>query len=238
MFEEIRSYRHEHKYIEPEMNIIGLEQRLGALMKKDPYTGDKGYYSIRSLYFDDYHDRYLSENINGVNERSKWRIRIYDRSCERITLERKIRKSDLISKQSCLLDPQAYDGILSRSAIITEDNPPLLNLFIREMKMKLLHPTVIVEYERTPYICPEGNTRVTIDRNIRSSSEFGAFLEDRQILARPILTSGQNLIEVKYDAFLPDHIAHTIEHGRMRRETFSKYSLARRFPYKAYKTGF
>ena len=43
--------------------------------------------------------------------------------------------------------------------------------------------------------------------------------------------TGQNLLEVKFDAFLPDHIGHAIETGRMRRETFSKYYLTRKFTF-------
>jgi hypothetical protein len=82
-----------------------------------------------------------------------------------------------------------------------------------------------------PFVRSEGNVRVTIDRNIRSSCDLDGFLSDEPIASRPVLPNGQNLIEVKYDAFLLDHIAHAIEHGRMRRETFSKYYLARKFPY-------
>ena len=231
MFEDIKKFRHEHKYIEPEINLVGMQQRLGALMKKDPHVSEKGYYSIRSLYFDDYRDRFLNENIDGVDERSKWRIRIYDRSSDRISLERKIRKSDLISKQSCVIDICTFEKLIQKTANIDENNPPLLNLFIKEIKTSGLHPAVIVEYERTPFVHSSGNTRVTIDRNIRSSSETDAFLEDMQLNARPVLPKGYNLIEVKYDAFLPDQIAHATEHGRMRRETFSKYYLARKFPY-------
>ncbi len=236
MFEDITRFRHEHKYIEPEINLIGMQQRLSALMKKDPYVSDKGCYSIRSLYFDDYRDRFLNENIDGVDERSKWRIRIYDRSTEHISLERKIRKSDLISKQSCTIDICTYEKLINKTAMIDENNPPLLNLFIKEIRGSGLHPVVIVEYERTPFVHSSGNTRVTIDRNIRSSSEISAFLEDRRLNARPVLSSGQNLIEVKYDAFLPDQIAHAIEHGRMRRETFSKYYLARKFTFNGGRT--
>lgn len=236
MFEDITRFRHEHKYIEPEINLIGMQQRLSALMKKDPHVSDKGCYSIRSLYFDDYRDRFLNENIDGVDERSKWRIRIYDRSTEHISLERKIRKSDLISKQSCTIDICTYEKLINKTAMIDEDNPPLLNFFIKEIRGSGLRPVVIVEYERTPFVHSSGNTRVTIDRNIRSSSETGAFLEDRHLNARPVLPKGYNLIEVKYDAFLPDQIAHATEHGRMRRETFSKYYLARKFTYNGGRT--
>ena len=231
MFEEIDRYRHEHKYIEPKINLIGIGSRLDAMLKKDCHVGDKGFYSIRSLYFDDYSDRFLNENISGVDERTKWRIRIYDQNNGFISLERKIRKSDLIAKQSCAIDMVTFDGIMAAAIGISPENPPLLNLFIKEMKTRSLHPSIIVEYERTPYVCSEGNTRVTIDRDIRSSSELTAFLEDRPLVSRPILLSGQNLLEVKYDMYLPDQVAHAIEHGRMRRETFSKYYLARRFCY-------
>ncbi len=116
MFEELDKFRHEHKYIEPEINLKGMESRIRALMKPDSHTGDKGFYAIRSLYFDDYRDRYLNENIDGTDERSKWRIRIYDRSSGFISLERKIRKSDLISKQSCSINVTTYESRMDKSA--------------------------------------------------------------------------------------------------------------------------
>ena len=98
---------------------------------------------------------------------------------------------------------------------------------------KGLHPVIIVEYERTPFIAKEGNTRVTFDRNIRSSSELDALLADRELMSRPVMEKGQNLLEVKFDAFLPDHIGHAIETGHMRRETFSKYYLTRKYAFSA-----
>ena len=229
MFEELSHFRHEHKYIEPESSLIGIQSRLNALMQKDTHVKAGNSYAIRSLYFDDYRDRFLNESIDGVDERTKWRIRIYDRDASFISLERKMRKADLISKQSCRIDVDTYKALIKTEAAISTANPPLLNLFIKEIKTSALHPAVIVEYDRTPFVAKSGNTRVTIDRNIRSSDELDAFLSDGNLSSRPVLVSGQSLLEVKFDAFLPDHIAHAIEHGRMRRETFSKYYLARKF---------
>ena len=231
MFEDLTGFRHEHKYIEPEINLTAVEKRLGAVMKKDPHLADSTGYTVRSLYFDDYDSKYLYENINGVDEREKWRIRIYNGSSSHISLERKIRKMDLIKKQHCDIDTDTFKQIMDRTIAVAQDNHPVLNMFIKEMKMHLLHPAVIVEYDRMPFICPEGNVRVTIDRNIRSSADIDAFLEEKLPSFRSVLPKGQNLIEVKFDAFLPDYIRHTIEHGRMRRETFSKYYLTRKFPY-------
>ena len=69
MFEQLDGFRHEFKYIEPEINLIGVQSRLSALMKRDSHVGANGYYSIRSMYFDDYADSYLNQNIDGVDER-------------------------------------------------------------------------------------------------------------------------------------------------------------------------
>jgi len=231
MFEELTRFRHEHKYIEPEINLIATEKRLAAIMKKDPHTPESGSYNVRSLYFDDHESRYLYDNIDGVGERQKWRIRVYNGSSDHISLERKIRKYDLITKQSCAIDIDTFNSIMAKTVKFEPDNQPLLNMFIKEMKTQALHPVVIIEYERTPFVCREGNTRVTIDRNIRSSSEVGSLLSGKPLNTRSVLQKGQSLMEVKYDSFLPDHIRDTIEHGRMRRETFSKYYLARKFPY-------
>ncbi len=231
MFEELEGFRHEFKYIEPEINLIAVESRLKAIMKRDSHVGSTGFYSIRSLYFDDFNDVLLYHNIDGIDERIKWRIRIYNSNANFISLERKIRKSDLIRKQACSIDVQTYNKIIKREARISDSNPALLNLFIGEILTTGLGPATIVEYDRTPFVCNEGNVRVTIDRNIRSSVELDRFLSGETLNARPVLMSGQNLIEVKYDSYLPDHIAHAIEHGRMRRETFSKYNLARRYPH-------
>ena len=231
MFEQLDGFRHEFKYIEPEINLIGIQSRLCVLMKKDPHVGANGFYSIRSLYFDDYGDSYLTRNIDGVDERIKWRIRIYNCNTGHISLERKIRKSDLIKKQACPIDLGTYKKIINRGAEISESNPALLNMFIREIKTEALAPATVVEYERWPFVSSGGGVRVTIDRNIRSSCEFDDFLSGEAIASRPLLPRGCNLIEVKYDTFLPDHIAHAVEHGRMRRETFSKYYLARKFPH-------
>ena len=231
MFDEKKHYRHEYKYVEPELRLKAAELRLNAFMKKDPHAGDKGWYSIRSLYFDDYFDSFLTENIDGVDEREKWRIRIYDMSPDFISLERKSRKSDLISKDSCAISSDAFGQIMNGNISVSDGNDPLLNVFIVALKTKALHPAVIVEYERTPFAANEGNTRITFDRNIRSSLELDALLADRALASRPVLETGQNLLEVKYDAFLPDHIGHAVETGHMHRETFSKYYLTRKFNY-------
>ena len=56
-------------------------------MQLDPHVTDTGVYNISSLYFDDCYNTCYYENENGTDPREKFRIRIYNHSDERITLE-------------------------------------------------------------------------------------------------------------------------------------------------------
>ena len=66
-------------------------------------------------------------------------------------------------------------------------------------------PKVIVEYERTPYVYKNGNVRITFDRNITSSSQVDQFF-NATAKKRPILPAGMQLLEVKYDEYLPEDL--------------------------------
>ena len=192
-------FRHEFKYLSTLGQLKTIQVRLTGLIPLDPHVGPDGIYNIRSLYFDDYEDRYLKENEAGVDPREKFRIRIYNHSDSRISLELKRKVAPPVLQKLCLL-----------------------------MRTRLLRPKVIVEYDRVPYIYPQGNVRITLDENIRSSSRVELFLED-QIPTRPILPAGQHILEVKYDEYLPDFIYRAVQLQGLHRTAFSKYYLCRRY---------
>ena len=79
--------RHEMKYQTSAGELVLLKNRINHLVPLDAHVGPSGYYSIRSLYFDDYENRCYYENENGTDPREKFRIRIYNHSTERIKLE-------------------------------------------------------------------------------------------------------------------------------------------------------
>ena len=85
-----------------------------------------------------------------------------------------------------------------------------------------------MEYDRIPYVHELGNVRITLDRNIRSSSDFAGFFE-KNLAARPILPCGQHLLEVKYDEFLPEFIKDRLELSDLQQTSFSKFYLCRKF---------
>ena len=222
-------FRHELKYLCSSAELKMLEMRLQNIMKPDPHTDESGCYLIRSTYFDDLYDRCLNENESGVKKKKKWRVRIYNCSDRRISLECKRKEYGMIQKKSCRITREQYEKMCRMEPIpITSDNPPLLNRMLLQQQTVLMQPKVIVQYLRRPYICDEGNVRVTFDMNISSSSSFDRFfMEDIQ--ERPVLPKGRHLLEVKFDEYLPDYIYHAIQMTNMRLETFSKYYLCRRY---------
>ena len=109
---------------------------------------------------------------------------------------------------------------------IPENYPPVFRKFCLKYQSELYRPKVIVEYDREPYICRNGNVRVTFDTNIRSSNCVDDFFE-KKIFARPVMPSGYHLMEVKYDEFLPGFIAQLLETSHMNQSSYSKYRLCR-----------
>ena len=74
------------------------------------------------------------------------------------------------------------------------------------MKTQQLRPRVLVSYVREPYVYAAGNVRVTFDSNIRMSLFQREFLDGAlpDIIATD--APGDIILEVKYDAFLPEVI--------------------------------
>lgn len=111
---------------------------------------------------------------------------------------------------------------------VPKDAPAVLVKLVLLMKTKLLRPKVIIEYERIPYVYPQGNVRITMDLNISSSHRSDLFLEEK-IPLRPILPAGMHILEVKYDEYLPDMIYRIVQLSNLRPTAFSKYYLGRRY---------
>ena len=224
-----KKFRHEFKYIISEGEGKVLESRISALIPHDKHAGENGCYTIRSLYFDSYTDRCFYENENGTDPREKFRIRIYNASAKRISLECKRKERSKTLKTSCLLTEEQYRSLMAGipPRDIGEKQAVLRRLCVL-MESELFRPKVIVEYDRSPYIYKWGNVRVTFDRNIRSSSQIDRFLEP-ELFTRPVMPVGQHLIEVKYDEYIPDFIYESLEVGTLRQTAFSKYYLCRKY---------
>ncbi|MBQ7283749.1 MAG: VTC domain-containing protein, partial [Oscillospiraceae bacterium] len=96
-----------------------------------------------------------------------------------------------------------------------------------QMRCAKMMPKTIVEYERTAFVHPIGNVRITFDRNIAASRYTDSFFCEKTQGLTPVLPAGMHVLEVKYDEFLPDFIAKQLEIGILRQTAFSKYYLGR-----------
>ena len=221
-------FRNELKYICSEGELIQIHSRVQMLCDADAHVGPEGIYNIRSIYFDDLQNRYFFENENGTDPREKFRIRTYNASDSRITLECKKKERSMTHKDSCQLSKEQYQKILDGSLSASDVNSTLLEKFYLIQEQRHLQPKVIVAYERTPFVYTFGNVRITFDRNIGSSTDISAFF-DPYLPVRPILPLGKNILEVKYDELLPNFLYDAMSLGSLRQTTFSKYYLCRKF---------
>ena len=220
-------YRHELKYLVDERDLLLLNNKLTGIMTTDSHYKD-GSYEIRSAYFDDYKDSALKQNLMGISPRFKYRIRIYNGDNSFINLEKKIKSHDMTRKESCILSYEECQKLLTGDYSVSPKDCNFLKQFKVYAAMNISKPKVIVIYERKAFICPNGNVRITFDRNISSTADIDQFF-DPDISKRPIMESGKHILEVKYDEFLPKYIKNSLNTGKMDRTTFSKYYLCRKY---------
>ena len=224
-----QKYRHELKYLVSAAQIPLLKTRIACLMQRDPHAGADGSYNIRSLYFDDYYNRCFYENENGVDPREKYRIRIYNHTTQRITLECKRKNHGKTLKTACPLTLEQAEQLAQGIPLpLTDDLPPLLRKLILEMHTRRMQPAVIVEYERIPFVYKSGNVRVTFDTQLSSTSSTSDFFA-KTLPKRPVMPPGQHLMEIKYDEYLPDFIYHSLNLHNLQQTTYSKYYLCRKY---------
>ena len=195
-------------------------------MQRDVHqTGDA--YVIRSLYFDTLLDAGMEENESGVDLRRKFRIRHYDPASGRMRLEIKDKVHGYTKKTSCVITREECMRLMGGEIPEGFDGRAPLNALRIQMLSNLMRPKAIIEYERTAFVHPSGNVRVTFDRNIAASAACSEFLSVCVPGYVPLLPTGMHVLEVKYDEFLPDPIARLLELGNLQQTAFSKYYLGR-----------
>ena len=217
-------YRHELKFLVPETDLERLRGRLDLLMSLDQHQ-DGDFYTIRSLYFDDLFDSCLEDVLSGADRRHKFRIRTYNASSDVIHLEKKSKCRGMIRKESENLTVDTCRSYMEGLPV------PAQGLVSQELLKGILsagmRPRCIVEYDRTAYVEPAGNVRITFDRNIRGTMKTDRFLDPDSEDYIPVLPAGMHVLEVKYDEFLPDYLLQAVDLNCLTRTSFSKYAYVR-----------
>ena len=217
--------RHEHKHQINEFDRIILSGRLKRLMHIDEYANDDGEYLVKSLYFDNYRDKALREKIDGTDKREKFRIRYYNDDTSFIRLEKKTKINGMCNKVSERITADECKKIICGDIeFLMQKDCDLLKEFYAKMHYQLLRPKCIVVYERESYIYDVSRTRVTLDKNIRGSTNVSEFLNNDLVYTHLYPYS---VLEVKYNEFIPEAVKKAVTVKSRRSAAFSKYAAVR-----------
>ncbi|WP_461205363.1 polyphosphate polymerase domain-containing protein [Clostridium sp. DL1XJH146] len=227
----LKAKRHEIKHTISDMDCLVLKNKLSKVLKKDANCPDEGY-TITSVYFDDYNNGAYAQKINGDAIRHKYRIRFYNNDTTFLKLERKSKIHQMTMKVSGKLSEDEVKNIYKGNyEFLLEKEESLFKDFYFQLSHGLIKPKVIVKYNRIAFIHPVGDTRITFDKDIRTSSNQVNIFDDN-IIYTPALGFNENILEIKFNGVFPDHIKSLIESGNVMATSSSKYVYARKYNYK------
>ena len=220
--------RHEWKHqIAPPEDLV-LSDRLRRLFPHDRHAGPDGSYRVTSLYFDTPYDAALREKLDGVDRREKFRLRYYGEAPAWLKLEKKFKVNGLCGKRSARLSREEAERLLAGELnFLLERGEPLLAELYSKIQGQGLQPRAVVCYDREAFLYAPGNVRVTLDRNLRTGLSPLDFLRPERFALKPL--AGLTVLEVKYDAFLPDLVRMAVQLPNRRAAACSKYALCRRY---------
>ncbi len=159
--------------------------RVYDLIMNNPMGFERSYddRKVNSIYYDDINYSCYNDNLTGVAERVKYRVRWYGDILDLVPnpiLEKKIKKGLLGTKEYTNID----DFELRRGAPNLLDHVHTTNVLI---------PTVLVRYDRTYFESYDKKIRATIDRNI----EYG-IVSNRKMVGQ-FYQDPKVILEIKYD---------------------------------------
>jgi len=221
-------FRHELKCLIHDHTAASLKNALTGLLPLDRHSDENGGYNIRSLYFDDPRENALYEKISGLSDRGKFRIRIYNLSSSVIHLEYKEKKKNLVRKHSATLTmEEAMAAMACEPSTFLQSDDALKRRFGTAMA-RGLKPAQLVDYRREAFLYPLGNVRITLDRGL--CAPLGLDLFETRYPSPPALPPHMNILEIKYDAFIPQFLQNFLHSNPMALQAQSKYALCRIAP--------
>lgn len=233
---ETRQYifRHELKYLIKRWQKEIIESRLGCFLERDAHV-ENGVYTIRSLYFDDRVTSAYEEKLMGTESRRKFRIRCYNFSDNIIKLECKNKQGSYIYKEAATLSREDTDRIIAGDCSCLENREePVCKNFYYQCMSNQMHPVVVVDYERIPFVFDPGDVRITFDYNLREAALTGSLFE-KELPVFDVMGPDELIMEVKFTTFLPEFIRDILTTQEAVHVAASKYVMC--CDSKIYRTG-
>ncbi len=183
------NYRYERKFIVPEIyyyEILASLYRMNYSVKYEPRL-------INNIYFDNYDFSSLTENIEGLSKRKKYRIRWYGDTFKTSnkSIEVKIKDEFVNSKKSFTFQNLKLNSLEEikpfyknlKRIIFKSENKNLYNYLDSRV------PSLFNKYNRMYFVDKFQKTRITVDKNLKYFSPItGLNVNEKSII-----------IEAKYD---------------------------------------
>ena len=142
---------------------------------------------VNSIYFDNLEYESFSNNLDGVSNRKKTRLRWYDEKKIPLNLEIKLKKNMMNTKnikfQGKFLNINKLEKFLKKK----------FTLFFSKVEQPKL-PVLKIRYFRNYFISSCKNYRATIDSNITVSDIYGSFIFGKEI------NLNNDVLEFKYES--------------------------------------
>ena len=171
---------------------------------------------INTIYFDDANCTSISENLDGVSAKKKYRLRWYGTSqvISKPQLEIKSKIGLICKKQTFPLELSQdikfdYNGLRSVS-----------DIFFKKLKVnKILFPILSTHYLRHYFVSANKHVRATFDKDLKSSQIYGfqnlSFKKD----------FNNSIFEIKYDRNYDNYVKKNLKNISLRISKSSKYVI-------------
>ena len=194
--------RKEIKYVVPIADFLRMKPQLLQIMKAD-VNGEDGHYTVRSLYFDSIYDHDLNDNISGMMEKRKVRLRTYDPKLGRVRLEWKCKEGSDGRKFSFWISKEEAMAMIEGDfSFLEERKGSLEQTLYKRLLQGCYLPKTIIEYQREAYSYPVSDTRITFDQSVRAVQGGLNFFED-ELCGLPLIDESVGIFEIKYNDFVP-----------------------------------
>ena len=167
---------------------------------------------VNSIYFDDQNLKFAEDNLSGISNREKVRLRWYGPNSEILThpiLERKIKKNFQGFKKTFVM--KNFDNLHINQNNLLE----ITNQVNKILSVKNLQPVTQVCYKRNYLISVDQKVRATLDVNLKYR-KIKSFIQNFYVRSNDIV------LELKYSSILDNYLRNSIG-GITRVSRNSKY---------------
>lgn len=216
--------RVEWKYILSAEQTEFFRERLKGHMEPDAY----GLTTISSLYYDTPDRKLIRASIEKPEFKEKIRLRAYGHATNEspVFLELKRKAFGIVYKRRVQATIPEADAFMRGDLNLDETGQIDREITYFRAYYGNLEPACMILYDRTAYYEPDGDLRLTIDRNLRYRTDALSF--DHAPIGIPLLNPGDTILEIKVQATIPLWLVRILSEGKIRRGSISKYGEAYR----------